>query len=139
MQPVAEFIILADRAEVLQDKLYMMGGAWSEIGVHDFAAPVPVGVAVSIQVPWNATTKQHTWAIAMQTADGETVAGVDGTFAVGRPPLIEEGTSQRALLAFTLPVLLPAAGSYAVVVSVNGQESNRVRFRAHQAQPGPSA
>ncbi len=134
-QPEVEFLILADRAEVLNGKLYMMGGGWEQIGVTDFSAPVPVSLTVSIQVPWHATNRQHTWGLSVQTQDGADLTELEGNFALGRPPLLEEGASQRAMFAMMLPVTLPSAGTFVIVARINGEESRRIRFRALAAAP----
>jgi hypothetical protein len=136
-EPRVEFLILADRAEVLNGKLYMMGGGWDQLGVADFSQAVSLGIAASILVPWLATNRQHTWGLSIETADGAPLAGVQGTFIVGRPPTIEHGTSQRAPLAMSLPLVLPAAGTYVVTASVNGNEQSRIHFRA-LAAPSPA-
>lgn len=136
-EPRVEFLILADRAEVLNGKLYMMGGGWDQIGVMDFSQALPLGIAVSIIVPWLATNRQHTWGLSIQTGDARPLANVEGAFIVGRPPNIEHGAIQRAPLAMSMPVVLTAAGTYVVIASLNGRKQESIQFRALAATPQP--
>ena len=132
-EPTVEFLILADHVEAIHGKLYMMGGGWETIGVHDFDEPVQLSLAVGVQVPWNATNRPHTLRVDVQTADAETLADVDANIVAGRPPHIEHGASQRTILAMTIPAILPSPGTYVVVASLNGVVGKRVTFRAQSA------
>jgi hypothetical protein len=129
-EPRVEFLILADQVEALNGKLYMMGGGWEKLTVLDFTAPVPLGIAVSIVVPWNASNQQHTVELSVQTADAETLANVTGQFSVGRSAEVEQGASQRSMVALKLPVILPEPGRYVVAARINEGEETRVTFRA---------
>jgi hypothetical protein len=131
-EPTIEFLILADHVEAINGKLYMMGGGIENYGVLDFGAPIIVGFAVSIQVPWHATNRQHTVSVSIQSSDGIALGGLDGQFSVGRPPTIEDGASQRTMIAAKMPLTLPAPGTYVVLASINGQPGTRVTFRAAQ-------
>ena len=48
-------IMLADFAQAVNGKLYIMGGGWSLIG----PAPCPTAIAIKIEVPWNQTNEKH--------------------------------------------------------------------------------
>ena len=137
-RPEVDFLLLADRAEAINGKLYMMGGAWERIGVVDFAQPLVISVALGILVPWSATNQNHTLALEIRDADGQPIPfKVEATFVAGRPPFLT-GETQRMLL--TIPgasVMLPGAGSYVLAASIDGAEAKVVRFSAVQAQQGP--
>ncbi|MBV9279281.1 MAG: hypothetical protein JOZ41_04300 [Chloroflexi bacterium] len=134
-QPEVEFLILADYVEAMHGKVYMMGGGWENIAVHDFEAPVTLQAAVGVQVPWNATNRPHTISVEIQTEDGETLATVDGNILAGRPPTMEHGASQRTIFAMKIPVLFPAPGTYVVASQINETPAKRVTFRALAAHP----
>ena len=129
-EPTVELLILADHVEVVHGKLYMMGGGWENITVHDFESPVTLNLAVSVLVPWNATNRQHTISVAVQDADAETVANVEGNIVAGRPAHIEHGSTQRSMMSMILPVLFPAPGTYVITASVNEEIGKRLTFRA---------
>lgn len=133
--PSVEFVVLADHVEAVHGKLYMMGGGWENIAVHDFESPVTLEIAVSVLVPWNATNKPHPIAVTVETADGEVLGAVDGNILAGRPATIEHGATQRTMLAMKIPVTLPDAGTYVVVATLNEVVGKRVTFRAIPAHP----
>src|SRR5438552_10646637 len=109
-EPTIEFVILAQHAEVIHGKLYMMGGGWENITVHDFEAPVILPLAVSILVPWPATNRPHTVDISIQSADAEVLAEQHRHLTVRRPADIEAGTGQRSMLVLRVPVRAPGTG-----------------------------
>src|ERR671935_99332 len=128
-----EFVILAEHVEAIHGKLYMMGGGWDNITVHDFQAPLILPLAVSILVPWPATNRPHTVRISIQSADAEVLAELDRRLTVGRPAEIEPGMSQRSLLVLRVPVRVPGPGRYVAIASVNGASEAGVTFPAPAA------
>jgi hypothetical protein len=128
--PTVEFLILADHVEAVHGKLYMMGGGWENIAIHDFESPVTLEMAVSVQVPWNATNKPHPISVTVETADGEILGEVGGNILAGRPATIEHGATQRTMLAMKIPVTLPEPGTYVIVATLNDEVAKRVTFRA---------
>jgi hypothetical protein len=129
-EPAIEFVMLAEHAEVIHGKLYIMGGGWDSITVQDFQAPLILPLAVSMLVPWQATNRPHTVTISIQSADAAVLAAQQRHLTVGRPAEIEPGTSQRSLLVLRVPVQLPGPGRYVAIASVNDTSETRVAFRA---------
>lgn len=137
--PAVEFLLVADRAEVVGGKLYVMGGAWEHTAVQDFNLPIQVSFAVSIQVPWHATNQQHQLSIAVEDEDARRLASIPTTFVVGRPPHLDVGSTQRFVLAVPqISLKLPGPGTYVLSASVNGNELRRTTFRAVQGARPPS-
>ena len=60
-EPTIEFVILAEHAEVIHGKLYLMGGGWENITVQDFAAPVVLPLAVSLLSRGRPPTDRTRW------------------------------------------------------------------------------
>ena len=135
-----DFLLVADRAEVVNGKLYAMGAAWDRIGVADFSKPMPLSVAVGVLVPWTATNQPHAVALTLRDADGGPVDfRVDASFVTGRPPFLS-GEVQRVLLAIpAASVVLPGPGNYVLAAAIDGTEMKVVRFSATSAQPPPPA
>jgi hypothetical protein len=132
-QPEVSFLILADRAEAIGGKLYMMGGAWDQIAVVDFSKPVLFSIALGITIPWNATNTDHKLQVQLMDEDGNRLFSVDGSFKAGRPPQLPQGASQNNVLAFAAAAVLPQAGTYSVDATLNESTSRSVSFRAYQA------
>jgi hypothetical protein len=136
-QPEVDFLILADRAEAIGGKLYMMGGAWDQIAVVDFTKPILFSIALGITIPWNATNIDHKLQVQLMDEDGTRLFSVDGSFKTGRPPQLPQGASQNNVLTFAAAAVLPRAGSYTVEATLNESNSHSVSFRAYQAPHPP--
>lgn len=138
--PEIEFLILADRAEVVNGKLYMMGGGWSDLQRMPAAENQPpppshLSVAVSVSVGWNETNETHHLRLTIENEDAtQRLAEVEGDIEVGRPPGIPPGSDQRALLAVSAAVAFPSPGAYRVMATLAG-ESRSVTFRVHDVAP----
>jgi hypothetical protein len=134
--------MLADNAQAVEGKLYILGGAWNMLRFPQFPASLIVGIAVAIDVDWNETNRRHHLDIHFEDADGngmEPRIGAD--FEAGRPPGAIAGAELRIVLAVNGPISIPAPGTYSAVASVGGEELARTRFQATQvtqAARGPN-
>ena len=137
-----DFLLLADRAETVNGKLYAMGAAWDRIGVATFGQPISISVAIAVLVPWTATNQNHVVTLTIRDADGAPIDfRVEANFIAGRPAALV-GETQRVLLAIPVAnVVLPHPGAYVLAAAINGAEMKTVRFTAvpapQQPQPGP--
>ncbi len=133
-------LMLADSAQAVEGKLYILGGAWNMLRFPSFPASLMVGIAVAIDVDWNETNRQHHLDIHFEDADGngmEPRIGAD--FEAGRPPGAIAGAELRIVLAVNGPVGIPGPGSYAAVATIGGEELARSRFQATSTgQTGPA-
>src|SRR5690348_12556936 len=98
-QPTIDFLILADRAEALNGKLYMMGGGWDVLAPPKAGEPVSFSVALGILVPWLATNIDHRCIVQLEDADGRKLVDLNFNFKTGRPPNMEQGAPQRVMVA----------------------------------------
>jgi hypothetical protein len=126
-----EWLILVDAAEVVNGKLYVLGGGWDRLTItSDFPVTHPSAMAVSFEVSWNETNAPNVYEIVVTDEDSQgEVARVDGHFEVGRPVGIPAGQSQRFQFAtnFLLPFERP--GVYEVIVRVAGEDVGRTHFQ----------
>lgn len=124
-----EWLILADYATVVGDKLYVQGGGWVNLTVNSgFPVTQVIGIAASIVVPWNETNTQGNFEIEIQDDDGGEMAKFSGGFKAGRPPEHPPGQPQRAQLATNLPLQIQKPGTYAIIGRLEGQELTRTQF-----------
>ncbi len=131
-----DFLLLADRAEVLNGKLYMMGGAWDRRQVRDIASPVSLTIVIGVLVPWNLTNEQHRLSISIEDEDGLTLPPeVEVAVNVGRPVDSTQGQSFRATAVINNRWELPRFGTYRVAASTAGQNEKRVTFYVIEAAP----
>jgi hypothetical protein len=135
-----EWLILADAAEVVGNKLYLLGGGWDRLTVNTgFSVDRRCAVAVSVKVPWNETNRKHTFEIEVASEDPGTeepksLLKVGGQFEVGRPPGIPPGQDQRIQLAINMNLKIDAPGTKVVKARIEGQEMRRTHFNV---VPGP--
>jgi hypothetical protein len=89
-------LLLADSAQAVAGKLYILGGGWSIIGPE----PSPMALAVKIEVPWDETNKKHEIRLELVDSDGHGFVPegqdepivISAGFEVGRPPGVKVGT-----------------------------------------------
>ncbi len=136
--PEIDFLILADRAEAVNGKLYVMGGAWETTYVQDIKQPVPISFAVGVLVPWNATNHDYDLEIRIENPDAREVFRMSAHFNQGRPPTVRPGDPQRVILAAAaLPVIFPAIGGYYAIARIMGGQSGtekKLAFRLETLQ-----
>ena len=126
-------LLLADSAQAVDGKLYVLGGAWNVLRFPEFPAQLIVGIAVAIDVDWNETNRRHHLDVHFEDADGKPMDPTIGAdFEAGRPPGAVAGVDLRIVFAVNGPLTIPAAGSYSAVASVGGTELARARFQAVQ-------
>lgn len=132
--PEIEFVILANHAEAHNGLLYLAGAGWNDAALAFTAegpsVPLHFGVGVSVLVPWTQTNRKHRLEVRMEHEDGgEPLFRMEGEFEVGRPPGLQEGADQRAVLAMDGITQFPAAGGYRIVATVDSGKVRSVSFR----------
>lgn len=110
-------MMLADAAQAVGGKLYILGGGWSLTG----PAPTPSAVALRVEVPWDQANTKHSFDVSLLDADGKPVIAatpqgeqaiqVGGEFEVGRPPGLIPGTPIDIAMAFNIGALPLPPGS----------------------------
>lgn len=140
-------MMLADFAQAIGGKLYIMGGGWSIIG----PMPSQSAIAVKIEVPWNDANLQHNLKIELLDADyhpvsvptpaGNAPLVISGDFEVGRPPGLIRGSSIDAAFAFNIaPIPLAQGKRYIWKLTIDGKSDDnwQVVFSTRVAQPSVS-
>jgi hypothetical protein len=134
-----EYLILADAAEALNGKLYLMGGGWDSIFVRDISQQVTVGIACGILIPYGETDDEHSLTLALEDQDGEQVTSpLTVKFKTGRPPTLDRGASMHLPFAIKAEYPLPAYGTYVVRATVDNNPE-ATRSTTFRARPIPGA
>jgi hypothetical protein len=146
--------LLCNHAEVQNNRLYVLGGGIDQ-SVIPAGQPGPwsvsLSVALSIEVGWVETNRDHAVRIALLDADGNPVEvktnstdpqafSIDLRFNLGRAPHLEAGTSQNIALAVNVPIVaFEKLGSYTFAVSIDGTLLRRLPYRlvSQQTMPTP--
>ena len=106
-------LMLADSAEAVNGKLYILGGGWSIID----ATNITMSIAIKIEVPWDKTNVSHNLKLVLLTEDEQPVTvndrpcEIQGDFEVGRPPGLKPGTPIDFPLAINMSQLNLLPGS----------------------------
>jgi hypothetical protein len=123
-KPTIDFLITADRAEAINGKLYLMGGAWDRLWVGDFTKPQSVSFAVGIVVPWNSTNEEHALTVRLVDQDEVEIANVRANFAVGASAQVRRSESQRATVAVQIQAQLKGPGTYKLIGMIDDDPEN---------------
>ena len=117
-----EFLILADRAEVLGGKLYMMGGGYDRKYISDIERPVDLIVVAGILVPWHSTNRELAFSLSIDDVDGKPLIQkpIEGKLRLGRPADAEEGQTFRVMSVLNGRINLPGYGTYRIVATAGG-------------------
>lgn len=136
-RPELEFLLLADHAEAVNGKLYLMGGGWDRRGIVDFRQPQAFAVAIGLLIPWNETNRPVSLSMTLRDVDGADVAPpLQTQVVIGRPANAMPGQKLRYMLAVNLQVALPRLGQYVVEARVGDAPPKRVSFYT-EAEPMP--
>jgi hypothetical protein len=128
----ADFLILADSAQVQGEKLHMLGGGWSIIWVKQFPAQHQMAVAAAILIPWMETNAKHEFRIRIVAEDSSVFGEVHGQFEQGRPAGMPAGTTQRMMIAANMSIRLERAGEGSAELLIDGEVARAVPFRVVQ-------
>ena len=120
-------MLLADSAQAVDGKLYILGGGWSITGPD----PIPSAIAVKIEIPWDEANKKHAlklalvdadgWPVKVPTPTGEVPVELGTDFEVGRPPGLKPGTALDFVFAVNIgPLPLAPDGRYVWQLSIDG-------------------
>ena len=124
-----EWLIVADAAQVVGNKLYMMGGGWDRLTVRSgFPVNQHMGIALAFKIPWSETNERHSFEIEVATDDCQTLQKINGELEVGRPPGVPAGSDQRAQIAATANVEFKQPGQYTIIARLDGEDIKSIVF-----------
>jgi hypothetical protein len=120
-------ILLADAAQAIDNKLYVLGGGWSVTGPD----PSPSAIAIALKVPWDEANERHDLLVELVDSDGRAVAigpedealpvVIESQFEVGRPAGLKPGTPIDLAFAVNVgPLPLAPGGRYEWRLSIDG-------------------
>jgi len=123
-------MMLADSAQAIDNKLYILGGGWTLTGPQ----PAPSAIALYIKVPWDEANRRHRLrlelvdpdgaAILFDTPEGRQSLQVESEFEVGRPPGLKPGTPIELSMAINIgPIPLQPGGRFEWRLSIDEESS----------------
>lgn len=130
--------MLADHVEVINNKLYVMGGGWETLTVNAVPVQHVVALAVAFSVPWSETNQRHDIQIEILDQESKSLAKVDGQIEVGHPSGVPLGRGQRIQMGVNLSLTVEQLGPHAIATRIEGHESKHITFNV-VAGPGLSS
>ena len=135
-------MMLADNAQAVGGKLYILGAGWS------WTAPgAPGAIAGIVTVPWNETNRRHTLVftlvdgggqpVKVPGAEGEQPLAIRTEFEVGRPPGVRPGSSFShpvAINYIALPLEAGRAYEWRWAINERSRDDWRLPF---EVRPNP--
>lgn len=141
-------MLLADSAQAVNGKLYILGGGWSITGPQ----LAPTAIAIKIDVPWSEANQRHTLRLDLLDDDGQPVmvptptgdrpVQIKSQFEVGRPPGLTPGTDLDVVLAINIgPLPIPPGGRYVWRCWINDETDDewKLTFSTRPAQASSKA
>lgn len=113
-----EFALLADYAEIVGGKLYLMGGGWDVYHAPEAPVAMRLAIALGVRVGWDETNQAIPVNIVVVDDDAQQLAKIEGSMTTGRPPALPPGASQLSQLAANLPLTLQRFGGFRVEIAV---------------------
>ena len=124
--------MLADAAQVQSGKLFVLGGGFDTISVRKLPA-THRSLSLAMVAEVGPDERQQDLELIVQLVDedgGEVGVTAKGKLRVGAPPNLPPGSpSVVPIVSPFHNVTFPEAKGYAFVISMNGTELTRVKFR----------
>jgi hypothetical protein len=123
--------MVADAAQVVDGKLYVLGGGWERLSVQQLPVTRTIEIATRVVVAWTETNRKLTFQLQLVSEDGETLINpaATPTVTVGRPAHLREGSDQAVPLVLKVSgVAIKDPGRYVFVLTYEGEEIARTAF-----------
>jgi hypothetical protein len=130
----AECFILADGAQEVGGKLFVLGGGWDTLFSKAYPMTYPqMSLAIKLVFPWGATAEPHELVVELVDDDGVSVLPDTPRLQVniGRPPNADPGDDIAMPFTLTLgQLIIPKPARYSFLLKVDGTIVARTGFRA---------
>lgn len=123
VSPRIDSLLVADHAEAINGKLYIMGGGFDVLFAPQFPHLIRFSFAALLKVPWNDTNCRLPLKARLETKDGEEVGWkMEGELEAGRAPGQRGGDAQIMVAA---PVMFEVQEPLEFVLNVRFADDER--------------
>jgi len=135
-----EYVILADGAQAVGGKLYILGGGWNVFYAQAFPAPVNIALAVNVSYTSYETGVTYPWSVTIADEAGiPTVPEMNGQVQIPQlPPGLPSVAVNRLPLAMQIGLAVPRPGNYIITVRF-GSSTVTTEFNAIFVRAAPGA
>ena len=132
--PRVDALMLADHAQAIDGKLYVMGGGFNTVLVGDFRLPVRFAFAAILHVPWEYTARTIPVEGFLEDFDGARLEGfrLEGDVQTHRSEQTAAGTPTVIALAGPVELTLPGPADLLFVLRF-GEDRRSQRFSVRPA------
>lgn len=116
-----EFLFLAEGAEAVGGKIYILGGGVDYHQAPAFPVALNVDIALGFLTGWGETNRPIDLQVKVVDEDEKDVFVAGAEITVGRPPQARPGQDIRSLIAIRGPFPLEKPGAYKAVMLLNGE------------------
>ena len=126
-----EYALLADAAQAVGGKVYILGGGWNLFRAPNFPAPVQLAIAVGLGFTSDEVGIQFPLNVVIADEAGvPVVPEMKGQVETGQPaPDVPKTASVKIPVAINISLSLPHPGTYGIVVTA-GFATTQLSFDA---------
>ncbi len=130
-----DFAFLADSADVVGGKLYVLGGAFDALGAQSLPVHIPrITLAMRFLLTPAESDRNHKIEIIVMDEDGKKLAALRGDFSASVATRIPGSRLSVPLALNFLNMRFDKFGSYSVEILVNGLSVKSIPLQVIQAQ-----
>jgi hypothetical protein len=126
-----EYALLADAAQAVGGKVFILGGGWNVFRAANYPAPIYFAVAIGLGFTSNeAGIKYPLNVVVADEAGVPIIPEMKGQVETGQPAAdVPKGASVKVPVAINMNITLPRPGTYGIVVTA-GSSSAQLSFEA---------
>ena len=125
-----EYALLADGAQAVSGKLFVLGGGWNIFRAQSFPAPAQIAVAAGVTMSPTEAGKHPIKLVLADEAGVPVVPEFNGQFDSAQPgPDYPPGLAIKVPLAMNIGLAIPRPGTYRILLTV-GRATAQLSFEA---------
>jgi uncharacterized protein DUF6941 len=134
--PSVDALLIADFAQAIEGKLYVMGGGFNQLLLADFGLPGRFYFGAILHIPWEDSNRRIPIEGFLQTVDGERLEGfrLHGDIQTGRAAEATPGTASVVAIAGPVEFSVAGPGDLQFLLRFGGDQRSQ-RFSVRQAGP----
>lgn len=133
-QTEIDYLLLADFAEVVNGKTYMMGAGWDRFAPPQYPAQLKIAIAVGVRVPFLESNMPHHLTVVLRR-EAEEYFRMEGDLETGRRAG-SRGESTMIPMAVSAVIPIAEPQTLELTADIDGLSSRRISIRAEGPPPG---
>ena len=126
-----EYAILADAAQAVGGKIFILGGGWNVFRAANYPAPVQLAIAAGFAFAGGEVGRQYPLKIVIADETGTAIVPeLSGQIDTGQlAPEVPQGLPIKIPMAWNVNFAVPRPGRYQIIISI-GSSSAELSFDA---------